>query len=55
VKQLMFKGGQVAVRADEDVVTASRVHRLEQCLRVLERLFGRKTLGIPTARTAYPG
>jgi transposase len=43
-RQLMFQGGQVAVKADEDFVAPSNVRDLEQRVRELERLFGRKTL-----------
>lgn len=40
-RQLMSQGGQVAVKADEDVVAASRARELEQRVRELERLLGR--------------
>ena len=43
-RQLMSQGGQVAVKADEDVVAASRARELEQRVRELERLLGRKTV-----------
>jgi transposase len=39
----MSEGGKEAVRADEDVVAASEVRRLEERVRELERLLGRKT------------
>jgi transposase len=45
-RQLVSQGGQVAVRADEDVVAASRARELEQRVRELERLLGRKTLEV---------
>jgi len=40
----MAEGGLEAVRADEDVVAASRVRELETKVRELERLLGRKTM-----------
>jgi transposase len=40
----MAEGGLEAVRADEDVVPASRVRELEAKVRELERLLGRKTM-----------
>jgi transposase len=44
----MAEGGLEAVRADEEVVPASRVRELEAKVRELERLLGRKTLGRKT-------
>ncbi|SDD34483.1 transposase [Bradyrhizobium brasilense] len=43
-RRLMSEGGKEAVRADEDVVAASEVRRLEERVRDLERLLGRKTM-----------
>jgi transposase len=40
----MAEGGQEAVRADEEVVPISRVRDLENRVRELERLLGRKTM-----------
>jgi transposase len=40
----MSEGGKEAVRVDEDVVAASEVRRLEERVRELERLLGRKTM-----------
>jgi transposase len=40
---LMSEGGKEAVRADDDVVAASEKRRLEERVRELERLLGRKT------------
>ena len=40
----MAEGGQEAVRADEEVVPISRVRELENRVRELERLLGRKTM-----------
>ena len=51
-RQLMSQGGQVAVRADEDVVAASRARELEQRVRELERLLGRKTLEVEVLKEA---
>jgi hypothetical protein len=39
----MSEGGQKAVRANEEVVPLSRVRELENRVRELERLLGRKT------------
>ena len=43
-RQPTSQGGRAAVKADEDVVAASRVRDLEQRVRELGRLLGRKTL-----------
>jgi transposase len=51
-RQLMSQGGQAAVKADEDVVAASRVRDLEQRVRELERLLGRKTLEVEVLKEA---
>ena len=40
----MSQGGKEAVRADDEVVAASEVRRLEERVRELERLLGRKTM-----------
>ena len=53
----MNQGGKEAVRADDEVVAASEVRRLEERVRELERLLGRKTmevemLKVPKARGA---
>ncbi|KAA2211415.1 hypothetical protein F0Q34_20155 [Pseudoroseomonas oryzae] len=40
----MPEGGLEAVRADDDVVSASRVRELEAKIRDLERLLGQKTM-----------
>ena len=39
----MSEGGKQAIRADEDVVPASEARKLEDRVRELERLLGRKT------------
>ncbi|WP_227324216.1 transposase, partial [Acidisoma silvae] len=51
-RQLMSQGGQVAVKADEDVVAASRARDLEQRVRELERLLGRKTMEVEVLKEA---
>jgi transposase len=43
-------GGKEAVRADEDVVAASEVPQLEERVRDLERLLGRKTMEARSSR-----
>ena len=48
----MAEGGLEAVRADEDVVPASRVRELEAKVRELERLLGRKTMEAEILREA---
>ena len=51
-RRLMTQGGQIAVKADEDVVAVSRVRGLEQRVRELERLLGRKTLEVELLKDA---
>ena len=51
-RQLMSQGGRTAVKADEDVVAASRLRDLEQRVRELERLLGRKTLEVEVLKEA---
>ena len=46
----MSEGGKEAVRADDEVVTASEVRRLEERVRELERLPGRKTMEVEILR-----
>ena len=48
----MAEGGFEAVRADEDVVPASRVRELEAKVSELERLLGRKTMEAEILREA---
>lgn len=43
-RRLMSEGGAAAVGSDEAVVGASEVRRLEERVRELERLLGRKTM-----------
>ena len=49
----MSEGGKEAVRADDDeVVAASEVRRLEERVRELERLLGRKTMEVEILKEA---
>jgi transposase len=52
-RRLMTQGGQVAVKADEDVVAVSRARELEQRVRELERLLDRKTLEVEVLKEAF--
>ena len=51
-RRRMAEGGLEAVRADEDVVPASRVRGLGAKVRGLERLLGRKTMEAEILRGA---
>ena len=51
-RRLMSEGGKEAVRADDNVVAASEVRRLEERVRELERLLGRKTLEVEILKEA---
>src|SRR5579864_4661430 len=51
-RQLMSEGGKEAVRADDEVVAASQVRRLEDRVRELERLLGRKTMEVELLKEA---
>jgi transposase len=51
-RQLRSRGRQVAVKADEDVVAASRARDLEQRVRELERLLGRKAMEVELLKEA---
>ena len=51
-RRRMAEGGLEAVRADEDVVTVSRVRELEAKVRELKRLLGRKTMEAEILREA---
>ena len=48
----MSEGGVTAVRSDEPVVGNSEVRKLEERVRELERLLGRKTLEVEILREA---
>src|ERR1700680_1831166 len=43
-RRLMSEGGREAIRADDEVVPAAELRRLEERVRDLERLLGRKTM-----------
>jgi transposase-like protein len=49
-RRLMSEGGKQAIRADEDVVPASEARKLEDRVRELERLLGRKTMEVEILR-----
>ncbi len=51
-RRRMAEGGLEAVRADEEVVPASRVRELEAKVRELERLLGRQTMEAEILREA---
>ena len=51
-RRLMSHGGKEAVAADDAVVAAAEVRRLEERVRELERLLGRKTLEVEILREA---
>jgi transposase len=51
-RQLMSEGGKEAVRVDDDVVGATEVRRLEERVRDLERMLGRKTLEVEILKEA---
>ena len=52
-RRLMSEGGKEAVRADDDVVAASEVRRLQERVRELERLLGRKTMEVEILKEAF--
>lgn len=51
-RRLMSEGGVVAVGSDEPVIGSSEVRRLEERVRELERLLGRKTMEAEILREA---
>jgi transposase len=51
-RQLMSEEGKEAVRADDAVVAASEVRRLQERVRELERLLGRKTMAVEILKEA---
>lgn len=51
-RRLMSEGGREAVRADDDVVPAAEARRLEERVRELERLLGRKTMEVEILKEA---
>ena len=48
----MTEGGREAVRVDDEVTGAARVRQLEERIRDLERLLGRKTLEVEILKEA---
>ena len=48
----MSEGGKEVIRADEDVVPASEARKLEERVRELERLLGRKTMEVEILKEA---
>ena len=51
-RRLMNEGGVAAVGSDEQVVGSSEVRRLEERVRELERLLGRKTMEVEILKEA---
>jgi transposase len=51
-RHLMSEGGKEAVRVDDDVVGATEVRRLEERVRDLERMLGRKTMEVEILKEA---
>ena len=51
-RRRMAEGGTEAVRADDEVVGAARVRHLEERVRGLERLLGRKTMEVEILKEA---
>jgi transposase len=51
-RNLMSEGGREAVRVDDNVVAAPEVRRLEERVRELQRLLGRKTMEVEILKQA---
>jgi len=51
-RRLMSEGGSIAVGSDESVVGNSQVRKLEDRVRDLERLLGRKTMEVEILKEA---
>ena len=51
-RRLMNEGGSIAVSSDESVVGNSEVRKLEDRVRDLERLLGRKTMEVEILKDA---
>ena len=51
-RSLMSEGGREAIRADDEVVPAAEARRLEEKVRELERLLGRKTMEVEILKEA---
>jgi transposase-like protein len=52
-RRLMSEGGKQAIRAEEEVVSASEARKLEDRVRELERLLGRKTMEVEILKEAH--
>ena len=52
-RRLMTEGGAAAVGSDEPVVGSSEVRRLEERVRELERILGRKTMEVEIFREPH--
>jgi len=51
-RRLMSEGGREAIRADDEVVPAAEARRLEERVRDLERLLGKKTMEVEILKEA---
>lgn len=51
-RRLMTEGGQKAVSADDEVVSAADMRRMQERVRELERQLGRKTLEVEILKEA---
>jgi transposase len=51
-RRRMAEGGRAAVRVDDEVIGAPRVRQLEERIRELERLLGRKTMEVEILKEA---
>ena len=51
-RRRMAEGGREAVRVDDEVIGAAKVRQLEEPVRELERLLGRKTLEVEILKDA---
>ena len=51
-RRRMAEGGREAIRVDDELIDATRVRQLEERIRDLERLLGRKTLEVEILKEA---
>lgn len=51
-RKLMLEGGSIAVAGDDEVTSNKTVREMEQKIRELERLLGRKTMEVEILRDA---
>ena len=51
-RRRMAEGGREAIRVDDEVIGVARVRQLEERIRELERLLGRKTLEVEILKEA---